>query len=225
MQTDADLRENPEGAALRWLQRHVAGNRFLPVPPSELQFVGDGDFRAIGAEFLGRFVRAGLRPDDRVLDIGCGVGRMAVPLTQFLSPQGSYDGVDIVEAGIAWCRTAIGAVYGNFRFHHLDLRHPLYNPAGAPAAEPVRLAFPDAGFDFAIMTSVITHLRAAEVVAYAGELGRLLRPGGRALVSLFLMNGRARGHIRRTAPRLRFDPDAPGPEFHAFPDAPLAAVA
>ena len=70
---------------LPWLQAHLCRNRFLPAPPAELTFCGDGDYRAIGAEFLGHFVRlADLRPHERVLDIGCGIGRMAVPLTQFL---------------------------------------------------------------------------------------------------------------------------------------------
>ena len=122
-------------ARLDCLQAHLAGNRFLPAPPAELRFCGDGDFRAIGAEFLGHFVRrADLGRDERVLDIGCGIGRMAVPLTQYLSDAGSYQGVDIVRDGIAWCERTISPAYPNFRFRHLDLDHPLYNPGGSASA-------------------------------------------------------------------------------------------
>src|SRR6266481_5219818 len=50
-----------------WLAELVAANRFLPMPPPSLAFVGDGDFRAIGAEFLRLFIQhCGLRPDERV---------------------------------------------------------------------------------------------------------------------------------------------------------------
>src|SRR5690348_5915887 len=90
------------GPSLDWLCDAYLRSRFIPVPPSELCFVGDGDFRAIGAEFLKRFVRhGGLAPRDRVLDIGSGIGRMALPLTQYLE-NGTYDGIEIVADGVAW---------------------------------------------------------------------------------------------------------------------------
>jgi SAM-dependent methyltransferase len=210
-----------------WLVRHVAGDRFLPLPPPSLSFIGDGDFRAIGAEFLGHFVRrAGLRPEERVLEIGCGVGRMALPLTQYLDPtRGNYDGVDVVADGIAWCREKIGGVYDNFRFHHLDCRHPVYNLGGAQETSSVHLPFADGSFDFVFLTSVVTHLGAAEVSAYAGEIARLLAPGGRCLVSAFLMNGPARAALRNGGGRPPFDPEGSGPEHYAYPQSPMAAVA
>lgn len=50
---------------LNWLCDNIISNRFLPVPPQEDVFVGDGDYRAIGAEFLGHFVRmGGLHPTE-----------------------------------------------------------------------------------------------------------------------------------------------------------------
>ncbi|MBV9747369.1 MAG: hypothetical protein JO157_01020, partial [Acetobacteraceae bacterium] len=66
-----------ETAQVEWLQGQLAVNRFLPAPPPPLMLCGDGDFRTIGAEFLGHFIHlADLRPHERVLDLGCGVGRM-----------------------------------------------------------------------------------------------------------------------------------------------------
>lgn len=207
--------------------RAYAANRFIPVPPSERHFVGDGDFRAIGAEFLQHFVRlGGLAPTDRVLEIGCGIGRMALPLTQWLSyGAGSYDGVDVVEEGIAWCAETITPAYGNFRFHHLDYRNPVYNPAGNLPAERAALPFADTRFDFVLMTSVITHLDQATTEAYAAELGRVLRPGGRCFLSLFLMNDQARAGLGQENRRLAFDLQAPGPEYQADPANPGGAVA
>ncbi|MGE0745997.1 MAG: class I SAM-dependent methyltransferase [Rhodospirillales bacterium] len=212
---------------LAWLVRAVAANRFLPAPPAESADVGDGDFRAIGAEFLYHFVTVGgLRPTDTVLDVGCGAGRMAVPLTQYLDPQaGRYDGVDVVRPAIEWCRQAVTARYGSFAFHHLDLHHPIYNPGGTVQTAGARLPVADASVDFVIMTSLMTHLPAAEMARYAAETARVLRPAGRCFATFFLMNVEARAHLARGAARLPFPPDAAGPEHHASAEVPTSAVA
>src|ERR1700733_8769025 len=54
------------------------------VPPRWLNPIGDGDFESTGAEFLEYFIRlGGLDPSHRVLDVGCGIGRMARPPTEY----------------------------------------------------------------------------------------------------------------------------------------------
>jgi SAM-dependent methyltransferase len=216
-----------DAARIEWLTQALSSNRFLPEPPESLRFVGDGDFRLIGAEFVGHFLRyGGLKPWDRVLDLGCGIGRMAVPLTQYLDPKhGSYDGVDVVSAGIGWCAARITPVYPRFHFHHLDLANALYNPTGAVSVADAGLPFDDSSFDFITATSVITHLPPEDVVAYAREIARLLRPGGRCFLSLFLMNDAARRNLAAGAGRPDFAADGPGPVHYADADVPLAAVA
>src|SRR5271157_3932956 len=76
--------------------------RDAELPPSRLAWAaGDGSFEQTGKEFLQYFKALGnLQPDQRVLDVGCGVGRMALPLTNYLDSSGSYVGIDIVRDGI-----------------------------------------------------------------------------------------------------------------------------
>jgi SAM-dependent methyltransferase len=205
------------------LMEEISRDGSLPAPPAENVFVGDGDYRAIGAEYLGHFVRiGGLKPFESVLDIGCGIGRMAVPLTQYLdSGTAFYEGVDPVNAGIEWCVQNITSAYPTFRFCRVDVAHELYNPGGAIAGHEIVLPFADAKFDFVAMVSVATHLPEAEISAYAREIARLLAPGGRLFLTAFIV---AAGDPDRPTARPRFTPgNRPGTWF-GDPLAPLGAI-
>lgn len=186
------------------LIRLLERNRFMPVPPAALSDIGDGDFRAIGLEFLRHFVKVGgLRPDMRVLDIGCGVGRIAMPLTQYLDGNGRYFGFDVVRAAVEWCAATISTRYPNFRFAHLDWRQPLYNPGGTLLyAKKTRLPIDRGPYDFVVMTSVLTHLSRYDMQVYLADLPRLLAPGGRVFATMFLLDGR---RLRPGAATPRYD--------------------
>jgi SAM-dependent methyltransferase len=183
--------------AALWRARHEAlrlRTRDPLLPPSRLHSVGGGDFRTVGDELLTVLVEiGGLRPDERVLDVGCGTGRLARPLTRYLTT-GSYDGLDIVASSIAWCAKAYRG-HPNFRFHHADLLNRTYNPGGAVAAGDYRFPFGGGAFDFVFLTSVFTHMLARDTQNYLGEIARVLAPGGRALVTAFLLDEDSRRAI------------------------------
>lgn len=139
------------------LRLFLTGKANPDLPPLRLRFVGDGDFRAVGDQLAGQLVSAGgLQPTDRVLDIGCGVGRVALSLTRYLQPPGTYDGFDIVRPAIRWCRRAITPRHPSFRFHWANVYNANYNWRGIPAAR-YRFPFSDGSFDFTFATSVIWH--------------------------------------------------------------------
>ena len=215
-----------EEAVFASLLKSIRRNRFLPIPPQERNFVGDGDFLAIGCEFLRHFVElGGLRPQDRVLEIGCGIGRMALPLTQYLeAPTGHYIGFDVVASGIDWCKQNIEPAYANFEFRHLDFNNQLYNPEGR-LNEQGTLPFADASVDFLFMTSVVTHLDPGYTTFYLREAARLLRPGGRLFVTAFVLDTANRALVEAKKARPAFILEGDGPDYIADRAHPMAAVA
>jgi len=169
------------------------------VPPRRLAgYVGDSDFRSTGEEFLGHFIAlGGLTHTDRVLEIGCGIGRMARPLVSVLRPPGSYDGFDVVAAGIDWCRQRYVGTPAPFRFVHADLRNAAYNRDGRAAAEEYRFPWEDGSFDFVLATSLFTHVLEATADRYLAEAARVLAPGGRLLTTWLLLGGGAPTSLHR----------------------------
>lgn len=167
----------------------LLGRRQDLLPPRHLRDVGPGDFTKIGEEFLGHFrTLCDLTPSEEVLDVGCGIGRMAVPLTRYLDANGSYEGFDIVPSGVRWCRKNITKRFPHFRFQLADIHNSRYNPDGSQTASSYQFPFPDEAFDFAFLTSVFTHMLPLEVERYVEEIQRVLRPGGRLLATFFLLN-------------------------------------
>jgi len=169
----------------------VRGRRDPGIPPRRSRdFVGGGDFRATGQEFLGHLrTLADLQPTDRVLEVGSGIGRIALPLTEVLSDRGSYNGLEIVKRGVRWCEANISATHPNFRFDHADIANGTYNRRGRTPADTYRFPFPRDSFDLAVLTSVFTHLLSPTVEHYVAELQRVVAPGGRILATFYLLDG------------------------------------
>jgi SAM-dependent methyltransferase len=192
------------------LRDRLGGRSDRLVPPRRLDFVGHSDFVDTGNEFLGHFKDlAALGRDDRVLDVGCGIGRMARPLAGYLGAAGSYDGFDVNRDGITWCRDRYAA-HPNFRFQVADLHNRRYNPEGTQSADAYVFPYADASFDLVICTSVLTHLLEGEADHYLAEIGRVLAPRGRVLGTWFLLDDDSRAAIAGGRAGLPFlDPDGP----------------
>ncbi len=165
-------------------------NRQEPLtPPKSKVYVGDGEFKDIGKRLIQQFVKLGeIQPDDMVLDVGCGIGRAAVPLTKFLTKAGRYHGFDTEKEGIEWCQKQITPLFPNFQFELADVYNKMYNPSGRHAANEYRFPYDNASFDFVFATSVFTHMLPEEVWHYIDEIERVLKPGGRCLATFFLLN-------------------------------------
>jgi len=162
------------------------------IPPIALMHDGPRTYREFkenGHEFLRHYVElCGLQPDEDMLDLGCGIGRKTLPLTRYLSERGSYLGMDIVKTGVDWCVEKYSTRFPNFSFQLLDVSNELYNPEGRYKAAEYQFPCDDKNFDFVVLNSVFTHMLHEEVENYLGEIARVLRTGGRCLISFFLLN-------------------------------------
>jgi SAM-dependent methyltransferase len=177
------------------------------VPPRRLQKYGRGEWTESGDATLRWLLDlAGLKPDSRVLDVGCGTGRVARPLVGFLDG-GSYAGFDVDREAIGWCRRAYRR-HGNAHFVRADLFHARFHPGGAHSAAEYRFPYDDASFDLVVATSVFPHLLEQEAAHYLAESARVLAPGGHLLATFFVLDEHSRSVIagdRATFPFLDAD--------------------
>jgi SAM-dependent methyltransferase len=170
------------------LARLVTGKGHLPPLSVRRNSGSPHTFETSAASVLGYVNGAvGVRPTDRILDVGCGSGAIALQLRDFLEEPGLYRGLDIHRPSIEWARRNIEARNSLFRFFLAELRNDRYNPSGSFSAESFRFPFDDASFSLILAKSLFTHLKPAEVENYMSEIARLLAPEGHCLMTFFFL--------------------------------------
>ena len=206
----------------------VLGRNDPLLPPRRLASaasVGHGNFRKVGQVWKRHLIDFGrLEPDSRVLDVGCGLGRMAVPLTEVLSADGVYRGFDIVPEAVAWCCNAITPRFPNFEFAVSPVHNQRYNPTGTIRASEHKFPYEDDSFDFVFLTSVFTHMLPADLDNYVAEIARVLKPDRPCLCTFFLLNDESRSCIEagRSVMDFRHELDGCVTSVRENPEAALA---
>jgi malonyl-CoA O-methyltransferase len=137
------------------------------------------------------------------LDLGCGTGRHSLRLA---SRGARVTAVDFSEGMLAEAQLKPGASAVRF------VRHDLHRP----------LPFPEASFDLVVSGLVLEHLRA--LPPFFAEIRRVLRPGGRALVTAMHPAMLLRGVRARFLDPASGDKIEPGSEPHQLGDFVMAAV-
>jgi SAM-dependent methyltransferase len=165
---------------------------FRDLPPNRMRIrVGVGNrlvfnhaaYLEYGASaVIDRLANGTLRMTSRVMDIGCGCGRMAHALRRH-GFRGTYDGVDVDREMVAWCAENFPG--DGFRFHFADIYSKVYNPGGSK--ESYRLPVADHVQDLVVGQSLLTHLLEEDVVNYLTEGHRVLDAGGYLDMSVFCL--------------------------------------
>jgi len=137
------------------------------------------------------------------LDLGCGTGRHALWLAE---SGATVTAVDFSEGMLAEARRKSGAATVRFLVH--DLHQPLAFPAGA--------------FDLVVSGLVLEHLRNLDL--FFGEVGRVLRPGGRAVVSAMHPAMFLRGTQARFTDPMSGEVVQPGSITHSLGDFVMSAI-
>ncbi|HZT65339.1 MAG TPA: methyltransferase domain-containing protein [Acidimicrobiales bacterium] len=117
-----------------------------------------------------RYDRLGLRPGDRVLDLGCGAGRHAYESMRRGATVIALDASDSELKDVAGTMAALieqGEGPGG---------------GGVVNGDGLHLPFPDSSFDRIIAAEVLEHIPAD--TGAIGELARVLRPGGTMAVTV-----------------------------------------
>lgn len=114
----------------------------------------------------------GLAPEQHLVDVGCGSGRLAQALAKDHS--GKYSGYDVVQVAVEYAREVVNRP--DWRFEEIS---------------SIAIPEPDHSCDMVCFFSVFTHLLPEQCYDYLQECRRVLKPGGKIVFS-FLERGRLR---------------------------------
>ncbi len=180
------------------------GRPKVPLPPKKLrlggpQFSDDAYFLESARREADRLLQSfGLRSSSRLLDVGCGVGRLAIGIIDRLGAIKAYRGVDVDPRYVEWCHKHIERAYPTYQFIRVDVGNPRYNPGGPAVAGDFRHPFDDGSFEIIYLYSVFSHMAAEPVRIYLRDFRRLLASNGRLFFTAFAEEG-----VPRASPTFR----------------------
>jgi SAM-dependent methyltransferase len=193
--------------------------------------VGGGDPELIAQEVVTVIEQyAKLRPGDSILDVGCGCGRIATALTQYIDRESCYVGIDIVPGLIDFARSFITPRYPSFKFLLLNESNQTYDSwrrqEGEMGIATLAEAVSAQSIDLAISVSLFTHLDFAPALAMLTSIHRVLKDDSRVFMTVFVLDRAAQGEIDAGRAVFSFKHRTPTGKIYAErSDDPTFAVA
>ena len=127
----------------------------------------------------------------KIIDFGCGHGKLAPVSVFFTHPEGEYLGIDIQEGYINYCRRKY-AQLPRVRFHVSKDCNPFYpKQQQSTAAESKSYGadwnVPADSTDIVMALSVFTHLQEADAFGYINKIHTIIKPNGLAILTCHLV--------------------------------------
>ncbi|ADL50249.1 class I SAM-dependent methyltransferase [Clostridium cellulovorans] len=129
-----------------------------------------------------------IKPVDKILDLGCGCGRIAIHFLDYLNEEGKYIGIDNNKELLSYCSENISAVKENFYFQFLDVYNGAYAKEGKLKVQEIKLPIERSSIDSVILWSVFTHMYIDDINSYLKESNRVLKENGTIIVALNIIN-------------------------------------
>ena len=160
----------------------------VDLPPKNLRAAGihfaeDKDFLDFAAKDVSLIRRYSTLSCSRILDFGCGCGRLYFGLELRDEPI-LYVGVDILAKQIDWAMSNISAANSRIRFHHQDILNERYNPTGKKEIGEWMEVLDDC-YDIIYAYSVFSHLDIRDAQAVLEMFKVTLSKNGIAYISAF----------------------------------------
>jgi SAM-dependent methyltransferase len=164
-------------------------------------WVGGSDPEAVGDicyKILKRYIE--INDNSKLLDFGCGIGRVALSVLKHTPHINRMTGLDIVPQLVNFCRENISAAFPQTHFQLVKGSNDHYDHfiAAAPTKsvyEDGALSTLSASFTGAYAFSVFTHVEIADFGPLLRSLFEYLKPGGELLFTAFLLTPLSRNAI------------------------------
>lgn len=174
---------------LEWDKRLLARTRNIRLIPEVNCRKGGKTAYGEWAHVIGIFqtliyLHLSRHSDNVILDFGCGTGLLGIACEPFVMESGKYIGLDVFEEDVAFCRGHYPPEY--FEFQHLHAPNAFYTPEQGPG--PKAWDIDSNSVDMVMALSVWTHLNRRDAIFNMQEVHRVLKLGGRAIITFFLLD-------------------------------------
>ncbi len=173
------------------------------LPPLEfMNKIGSHDkahfvnnMKGVFAELYDRFK---LNENFSILDIGCGCGRLTYPFAKLIK-NGKYFGIDVWEDGINMLKAKFSnennlnfyTLKANNNYYYEEFDKDILNDFKMPEIKSSEV-------DLTFAISVFTHLTKNDVTSYLKEINRILKSGGCAYITCFIIDSYFHQYVERT---------------------------
>ena len=127
-----------------------------------------------------------LSEDTKLLDFGCGQGRLVNGIQYLQKNISIYTGIDTDGYSIRWCNKWLTNYGDIFSFIYLPAFNARYNKN---ADGLTILPFENKIFNIVFLNSVFSHMLSKDIIFYLNEFNRVLIKGGRVYLTAFIEEG------------------------------------